>query len=82
MRTTLDIADDVLLAAKDLARRQRKSAGQVVSELARKGLHYPDYPEQATREPAREVLGFRPFTGGGNVVTNEMVNRLREELGE
>ncbi len=38
MRTTLDIDDDVLLAAKDLARRQRKTAGEVLSELARLGL--------------------------------------------
>ena len=33
MRTTLDIADDVLLGAKELARRERKTAGRVVSEL-------------------------------------------------
>ena len=38
MRTTLDIDDDLLAAAKELARRERKSAGQVVSELMRKGL--------------------------------------------
>jgi hypothetical protein len=38
MRTTLDIADDVLQAAKELARRQKKTAGQVLSELARKAL--------------------------------------------
>ncbi len=38
MRTTLDIADDVLLAAKELAQREKKSMGQVMSELARKAL--------------------------------------------
>jgi hypothetical protein len=37
MRTTLDIEEDVLFAAKDLARREKKTAGQVISELARKG---------------------------------------------
>ena len=35
MRTTLDIEDDVLLAAKELARRSGSSAGQVLSRLAR-----------------------------------------------
>ena len=38
MRTTLDIEDDVLAAAKDLARRENVSAGQVISRLARLAL--------------------------------------------
>jgi hypothetical protein len=38
MRTTLDIADDVLAAAKELARQQGKSAGEVISTLARRAL--------------------------------------------
>ena len=38
MRTTLDIEDDVLAAAKELARRQGVSAGQVVSKLLRSAL--------------------------------------------
>lgn len=35
MRTTLDIEDDVLAAAKELARRQGISAVQMVSRLLR-----------------------------------------------
>jgi hypothetical protein len=38
MRTTLDIDDDILLAAKELARKDRVSAGRVLSTLARAGL--------------------------------------------
>jgi len=38
MRTTLDIEDDILCAVKSLAKRERKSAGQAIPELARKGL--------------------------------------------
>ena len=38
MRTTLDIEDDVLAAAKELARRQGTSAGQMVSRLLRAAL--------------------------------------------
>ena len=41
MRTTLDISDDVLLAAKELARRGKKAAGQVISELAQKPSRCP-----------------------------------------
>ena len=33
MRTTLNIDDDVLLAARAIARRDKKTAGQVISEL-------------------------------------------------
>jgi hypothetical protein len=38
MRTTLDIEDDVLAAAKELAQRQGVSAGKVVSSLLRSAL--------------------------------------------
>ena len=38
MRTTLDIDDDVLSAARDLARERRESIGAVLSALARRGL--------------------------------------------
>jgi Arc/MetJ family transcription regulator len=38
VRTTLDIDDDVLQAAKELGALRGKTAGQVVSELARRAL--------------------------------------------
>ena len=38
MRTTLDIDGDVLQAAKELAALHGKTAGQILSELARKAL--------------------------------------------
>jgi hypothetical protein len=38
MRTTLDIADDMLAAAKAIAREQGKTFGHVLSELARAGM--------------------------------------------
>jgi hypothetical protein len=76
MRTTLDIDDDVLQAAKELARRERKTAGRVLSELARRGM----VKDTLSAKPAKEVfLGFRPFTHRGTIVTNEMIDRLREE---
>jgi len=41
MRTTLDIEDDVLQAAKELAQREGGTAGRVISTLARRGLALP-----------------------------------------
>jgi hypothetical protein len=77
MRTTLDIADDVLQAAKERARREHKTAGQVLSELARQALVAPTRPA-SVQEP-KAVYGFKPFPSRGGVVTNEIINKLRED---
>lgn len=76
MRTTLDIDDDVLRAAKELARREKKTAGAVISELTRKALTAS--PPTAERPP-RAVHGFRPFLKRGGMVTNAQIDKLREE---
>jgi hypothetical protein len=75
MRTTLDIDEDVLRAAKEIARREHKTAGAVISELTRKAL---TAPPQAARE-RKAVHGFRPFAARGSLVTNAQIDRLREE---
>ena len=79
MRTTLDIDDDVLQAAKELARRECKTAGRVVSELARRGLIEAKYASSGKAAARKVFLGFRPFARRGTIITNEMVDRLREE---
>ena len=77
MRTTLDIADDVLQAAKERARRENKTAGEVISELARAALTAPALGTPKVSEP-KARYGFRPFPKrGGGVVTNELIDRLR-----
>lgn len=76
--TTLDIDDDVLLAAKDLARRQRGSAGEVLSELARLGLQ--GGPRGLAQTAPR--YGFEPVAANGVMVTNEKIDALREASGE
>lgn len=78
MRTTLDIDDDVLLAAKDLARRQRKTAGEVLSELARLGLQ--GGRRGVSEDAAR--YGFVAAPAGSTTVTNAQIDALREAAGE
>jgi hypothetical protein len=77
MRTTLDIDDDVLQAAKERARRERKTAGEVISELARTALTATP-PHRISREPT-PVYGFRPFAKRGGIVTNELIDKLRDD---
>ena len=78
MRTTLDIADDVLLAVKERARREKRSAGELLSDLAREALTHRRYPPSGSNEP-ESFYGFEPLPSRGVVVTNELIDRLREE---
>jgi hypothetical protein len=77
MRTTLDIADDVLQAARERAKRERKTIGEMVSELARRALTSPQEP-LSLKEPA-SVYGLKPFGRRGGLVTNELIGNLRDE---
>ena len=80
MRTTLDIDDDLLVAAKELARRERKTTGKLVSDLIRETLRTRT-SAGAPGRPRRDIYGFKPIPAGGAVVTNALVDELREELG-
>jgi len=64
MRTTLDIADDVLSAAKERARRENKSAGEVISELARAALT-GSVGASAARPPTPRSLAFARSLAAG-----------------
>jgi len=74
MRTTLAIDDDVLTAAKAIAQQQRKSIGEVVSELARRALRRPRAPA------SRNGVPLLPVSDPQAVVTLATVNALRDEL--
>jgi len=82
MRTTLDIDEDVLLAAKSMARRQRRSAGSIISELARKGLTGKGADAGGTVGEEQSFYGFNPLPKRGAVVTDELIDSLREEHGD
>ena len=83
MRTTLDIDDDILAAAKELAKTRKSTAGEVISELARKGLTTPEaVPSASSRGPAGSILrnGWYVLPSrGGPPVTTELVKRLLDE---
>jgi len=74
MRTTLEIDDDVLLAAKELAAAQGSTAGKVLSELARKALGPSRRP--TTR---RNGIPLLPPRKGARTVTSATVAALLDE---
>lgn len=79
MRTTLDIDEDILLAAKAMAQRERCSAGAVMSRLARQALTgTAPAARPAKAAHAKAVAGFRPFPSRGKVVTDQQIDALRD----
>jgi len=74
MRTTVDIDDDILQAARELASRERVSLGKALSNLARRALTHP------LSQEVRNGIPLFPRRADPTVVTLELVNRLRDEL--
>jgi hypothetical protein len=76
MRTTLRLDEDVLRAARSLARSEGKTVGQIVSDLARKGLR----PVPSRR---RGKSGLPTFDVPEDIapLTLEMVREALEDAG-
>jgi len=74
VRTTIDIADDVLQAARELAELRGETLGALISELARKGLEPP--AAAATRNGVPLLPQRRE---GAPKPTMKLVNALRDE---
>lgn len=74
MRTTINLDKDVLDAAKALAKKRRAPLGEIVSELARRGL-------SSGQKPAKTRNGFKLFSVRSDAapVTPELVRELLEE---
>ncbi len=80
MRTTVDIEEDVMIAIKELARREGTTAGALMSTLLRKALTKTESASaNAVKEP-NTSYGFRPLPAG-KVVGNDQINKLRDEQG-
>jgi hypothetical protein len=75
MRTTLEIDDDVIQAAREMARLKNQGLGRAISDLARRGLA----PESS---PVIELQDGIPVWKHGPdavAVTSEMVRNLAED---
>ncbi|MFP4377182.1 MAG: hypothetical protein ACLFP4_09070 [Spirochaetales bacterium] len=71
MRTTINLDDDILDAARSLARQKGISLGEAVSELARRGLQWRGTPESGTKRgsnlPGFDVAEDAPAFGTADV---------------
>lgn len=72
MRTTVDLDEDILRVAKDLARESEQSLGRVLSDLARRGLEPPNTAKTRSKIPVFDRLP------GAKPVTSEIVKELLE----
>jgi hypothetical protein len=84
MRITLDIDDIVLEAAEELAEREGRTPGQVLSDLARRGiiLCRNSHKEESGDDDAPYVTkdGIPVLRARGGIVTNGMIKRLQQEI--
>jgi hypothetical protein len=76
MRTTVDIDDDLLAAARALAKARNASLGEVLSDLLRRGLR----SQAQARIRAKGESGFPVFEVGPDapVITPELVKQLED----
>jgi hypothetical protein len=73
MRTTLDLDEEILRVAKDLAREREETLGRVVSDLVRLGLR------PAERVSSRRgTIPTLPRKPGARPVTAQAVKELLE----
>ena len=79
MRTTINIAEDALLAARHVAQRERVSLGDAISELVRRGATAGGGPTERSRAPLRGRFALLPARG--EVITPKHVRDLMEREG-
>ena len=68
----MDIADDVLVAAKERAKHEGRTAGEVLSDLARKGLT-GESPKKSTIRN-----GVPVFPSTGQIVTMDKIQQIKD----
>lgn len=78
MRTTLDLDPDVLQAAKEIAQKERTTAGQIISKLVRQALvgSKPHSEDVFVYKNGLPVLASR-----GEIITLEHVQQIMDEEG-
>jgi hypothetical protein len=75
MRTTLEIDDDVMDAARALAQLKNERLGRTISDLVRRGLT----PEVSPVVEVRNGIPVWVHAPGAVPVTSELVRRLAED---
>jgi len=75
MRTTLEIDDDVMQAAREIARLKNQGVGRAISDLARRGLA----PETSPVVELQDGIPVWKHGPGAVAVTSEMVRNLADE---
>jgi len=73
MRTTIELDDDLILVAKELAGRRRTTMGRIVSDMFRQALEPAGAPRMRNGVPL-----FTPKKGAPRP-SMALVNRLRDE---
>ncbi len=73
MRTTVDLKEDILLAAKEIAKQRGSTVGQVLSDLVWQAL------TKQVPMATKHGLPLFPVKSKASVVTMELINRLRDE---
>ena len=73
MRTTLTLDPDIMSAARQIARARSQSIGEVISELARRGL------EARSKVAMRQGFPVFQVSRGASPLTPEDVRRDEDE---
>jgi hypothetical protein len=82
MRTTLDIDSDVIEAAKELAAKEKSTAGKVISEIFRRGIQTARTPAVAKSGEEYVVRNGIPLMPSrGELVTTERIRKIMDEEG-
>lgn len=74
MRTTLNLDQDVYLAARRLSERRQQPLGAVISELVRGAL-----TKSPGHDAVRNGVTLFPKRKTRTVVTLELINQIRDE---
>ena len=77
IRTALEIANDVLQSAEIAGTAREKDRRRVPSQLNARVLAATQVASSV--EEAIAIRGFRPFPARGGIVTNELIDKLRDD---
>jgi hypothetical protein len=81
MRTTLNLAEDAALAARNFAQRERLSLGDAVSQLIRRGASVAPVSDAQTRSKTPFRGRFALLPARDEVITPQHVRELMEREG-